>query len=152
MTVTAPVAPPPPGEARRFGFHLPAITRVLISPWLLWKTPEVTLDAHAVNVDFGWFHSRFELADIERFELSGPFWWWRALAVRNTLFKTDMSYCTDGRGALRIFLRTQRPVHWVRHIDNVYLGVEDLEGLADELKRRGIPGEDKRTVKAPAGA
>jgi hypothetical protein len=27
----------------------------------------------------------------------------------------------------------------------LYLGVEDLEGLAAELERRGIPGEDART-------
>jgi hypothetical protein len=84
------------------------------------------------------------VADVQRFEISGPFTWWRALAVRHTFFKTDISFCTDERGAIRLYLKGQRPVFWARHVDQVYLGVEDLQGLAEALKGRGIPGEDKR--------
>lgn len=151
--MTAAVAAPPPSPAgtRSFGFRLPAITHALLLPFGVFEPPTVTLDDRQVVVRFGFFGITVDLADVERFEISGPFWWWRALAVRHTLFKTDVSYCTDGRGAVRLYLKSQRPSYWTRHVDQVYVGVEDLEGLADELRRRGIPGEDKRRIKAPAG-
>lgn len=153
MTIAAPLAPPPPPSGpRTFGFRLPTITHAILVPWGVIKPPAVTLDDQGINVRFGWFHSTIPFADVVRFELDGPYWWWRALAVRHTMFKTDISYCTDGRGAVRLYLASQRKIHWARHVDQVYLGVEDLEGLAEELRRRGIQGEDKRRTKAPASA
>jgi hypothetical protein len=146
MTIDAPVAPPPPSSGTRtFGFRLPAITHLILVPWGVLRTaPSVTIDDQQIRVRLGWFRSTIPLADVVRFELDGPYWWWRALAVRHTMFKTDISYCTDGRGAVRLYLASQRKIHWARHADQVYLGVEDLEGLAEELRRRGIQGEDKR--------
>jgi hypothetical protein len=154
MTITAPTAPPPsPTEPRHFGFHLPTITHIVLVPWgVITQAPEVTIDDRQITVRLGWFRASYLLADVDRFEISGPFWWWRALAVRHTMFKTDISYCTDGRGAVRLYLKTQRRAHWARHVVQVYLGVEDLQGLADELRRRGIQGEDRRKTKAPADA
>jgi len=145
MTIDAPVAPPPPPSGpRTFGFRLPAITHAILLFWGVLKPPAVTIDDQQIRVRFGWFRSTVPLADIARFELDGPYWWWRALAVRHTAFKTDISYCSDGRGAVRLYLKSQRRIHWAGHVDQVYLGVEDLEGLAEELRRRGIQGEDKR--------
>ncbi|MEA2623006.1 MAG: hypothetical protein QOH61_1916 [Chloroflexota bacterium] len=125
----------------------------MLLPWGVGIRPaDATVDDESVTVRFGFFGTTVLLADVERFEISGPFIWLRALAVRHTVFKTDISYCTDGRGAVRLFLKTPRRVHWARRVDQVYVGIEDLEGLADELRARGIPGEDRRRSKAPAGA
>ena len=145
MSVNAPVAPPPSAsEPRRFGFRLPPITHAILVLWGVIKAPEVSVDAQQITVRFGWFKSSFLISDMVRFELDGPYTWWRALAVRHTAFKTDISYCTDERGAVRIYLKSQRRVLWAGHVDLVYLGVEDLQGLADTLRGLGIPGEDKR--------
>src|SRR5471032_974940 len=111
MSVNAPVASPrSASEPRRFGFRLPPITHAILVPWGVIKAPEVTVDAQQINVRFGWFKSSFLISDMVRFELDGPYTWWRALAVRHTAFKTDISYCTDERGAVRIYLKSQRRV------------------------------------------
>ena len=147
MTVTAAPAPSPASGPRIFGFRLPPITHALLVPWGLIKAPTVTLDATRITVRFGFFRSGYLLSDVARFELDGPYTWWRALAVRHTFFTTDISYCTDERGAVRLYLKSLRRVHWARSCDQVYLGVEDLDGLADALRGLGIPGEDKRKVR-----
>jgi hypothetical protein len=134
-----------PTGPRRFAFRLPALTRLFLLPWGVGIRPaEAVVDDEGVTVRFGFFGTRVAIADIERFEISGPFSWIRAIAVRHTLFKTDFSFCTDARGAVRLYLRSQRPLYWARHVDQVYVGIEDLEGMAEELRRRGIPGEDRR--------
>jgi hypothetical protein len=135
------------GEPRRFAFRLPTPTRIFLVLWGVGIRPaEVTLDDRELVVRFGWFGARIAVADIERFEIGGPYVWIRAIAVRNTLFSTDFSFCSDARGAVRLFLRTPRRMGWVRRVDQVYLGVEDLEGLAEGLRARGISGRDGRTT------
>jgi hypothetical protein len=152
-TVTARSTPPAPSAPRRFGFRITAPARAVLLPFGVGVKPaEVIVADDGVTVRFGFFGTHVALSDIERFEISGPFWWLRAIAVRHTAFKTDISYCTDGRGAVRLYLKSPRRIHFARHVDQVYLGVEDLEGLAAELRSRGIPGEDKRRSRAPAGA
>jgi hypothetical protein len=140
---TATIASPDQAP-RTFGFRMPLLTRAFLIPWGMFRRPTVTLDGTEIRVRFGFFRLDVLLTDIERYEIDGPYHWWRAIAVRHTLNKTDVSYCTDERGAVRLYLKTQRHAFWARHVDQVYLGVEDLLGLADELRRRGIPGEDKR--------
>jgi hypothetical protein len=142
MSIAPPIGPSVPSGPRRFGFRVTPLARPVLIPWGVGIKPtEVTVDDTGVTVRFGFFGTKVPLAEIERFEISGPFWWLRAIAVRHTLFKTDISYCTDGRGAVRLYLTRPRRVHWARNVDQVYLGIEDLEGLAAELRSRGIPGD-----------
>jgi hypothetical protein len=145
MTSASPATPTLPLQPRRFGFHLPAITHaILLLPFGLFRAPEVRLDDQHIGVHMGLYRASFALADIDRFEIDGPYIWFRAIGPRHTLFHTDFSYCTDGKGAVKLYLKTQRPLHWVRRVDLIYLGVEDLEGLAAALRERGIPGTDVR--------
>jgi hypothetical protein len=126
--------------------------RIRLGRWsryvvLLWGvTPAraaVRLDAHEVVVRFGFFVARIALADIERWDVTGPYRWVRAIGVRHTLFSRDISFCGDAHGAVRLWLRAPRRIAWVT-ADQVYVGVEDLEGFAAGLTRLGIPGEDLR--------
>lgn len=144
-TIAPPLAPASPPRPVVFGFRIPTLTRLFLLPWGVGVRPtDVTLDDHQIAVRFGWFSTRADLADVLRFEISGPYWWIRAIGVRHSVFRSDISFCTDTRGAVRLFLSAPRPVAFVRRVDNIYLGVEDPDSLAEELRRRGIQGEDRR--------
>ena len=58
----------------------------------------------------------------------------------------DISFCGDASGAVRLHLKAERQVASSGACKQVYLGVEDLRGLAAHLTAQGIPGEDLRTA------
>jgi hypothetical protein len=105
---------------------------------------EVLLHPDAIESRFGWFTVTIPVADIERWDITGPYRWYRAIGVRNTLFHPDISFCGDASGAIRLWLRTPRRIGWVRHVTQVYLGIEDPARLGAWLTGRGIGGEDLR--------
>jgi hypothetical protein len=47
-----------------------------------------------------------------------------------------------------LYLSSPRHLAFVRKVDQVYVGIADLDGLAAALRERGIPGDDKRHVHA----
>ena len=139
MTVAESTAP------RAFPFRMTRNAKLLFWPWGLGIRPtEAVLDSDTIRVRFGWFGTTIKLADITRYEILGPFSWLRAITIRHTWFTQDISYCTDERGAVVLYLTAPRPIAFVRKVNRVYVGIEDLEGLADALRERGIQGEDKR--------
>ena len=96
-----------------------------------------------VDVLFGFFRFRAPMSAIERWRIEGPWLWITAIGIRMSLRHRDISFCGDPRGGVRVDFR--EPVRWgPLRVPAVYLCVEDLEGLAAELSRRGIPGEDRR--------
>jgi hypothetical protein len=140
-SATASAAAARPG----FPFRLGRWSRVLFLAWGVRPgKAQVRVDRDALDVEFGFFGTRLPIAEIERWELVGPFNWLRAIAVRHTFRTSDISFCTDGRGAIRLWLRSKRHIAWV-NADQVYLGVADLDGLAGALSRQGIPGQDLRS-------
>jgi hypothetical protein len=55
----------------------------------------------------------------------------------------DVSFCGSAHGAVRMDLNEH--VRWGPiKVPAVWAGADDLDGLAAELTRRGIPGEDVR--------
>ncbi len=135
----------PAASERSFPFRMTRAARLLFWPWGLGIRPtDAVLGPESIRVRFGWFGTTIKLADIVRTEIQGPFGWFRAVTVRHTWHTGDFSYCTDERGAVVLFLATPRRIAWVGNVDQVYVGIEDLEGLTEELRRRGIQGEDKR--------
>ncbi len=106
---------------------------------------EVVVDDDRLLSRFGWITTQVPLADIERWEITGPYHWYRAIGTRHTLFSQDISFCGDASGAVRVWLRTPRRISFVRSVNLVYLGVDDLPGLGAFLAAHGIPGEDLRT-------
>jgi hypothetical protein len=117
-------------------------TRPILVPWGVWseRRAEVAFEGDELVIRFGWFGARITLADIERWDRDGPFKWIRAIAVRHTIFKNDVSFLGSDQPAVRLWLRTPRRIAWIRQAELVYVGVEDLDGLGAELTRRGIPG------------
>jgi hypothetical protein len=114
----------------------------ILVPWGVWsqRRAEVAFEGEEVVIRFGWFGARIAVADIERWDLDGPYRWIRSIAVRHTLFKNDVSYMGSDQPAIRLWLRTPRHLYWVRRAQLVYVGVEDLDGFGAELSRRGVPG------------
>jgi hypothetical protein len=133
---------PDAGETRRFPIRIGRRTRPLLVPFGVWseRRAAVAFEGDEVAIRFGWFGARIAVADIERWDRDGPYVWIRAIGLRHTLFKDDVSFLGSEKPAIRLWLRTPRRVTWVRNVKLVYVGVEDLDGFAAELARRGVPG------------
>lgn len=103
----------------------------------------VRLDGDALTVMFGRFGARTPLANIERWDITGPYSSLGAFGVRRTFRTHDLSFGGSAHGGVR--LRFRQPVRAARALNTeLYVTVDDLEGLAAALTARGIPGEDLR--------
>jgi hypothetical protein len=100
-----------------------------------------------LEVRFGWFGIRTPVANIAGYRVEGPFTWIKAIGVRRSVFGGDVSFCGSAHGAVRLNLR--EPVRWGPfNVPAVWAGADDLEGLAAELTRRRIAGDDVRRRRA----
>jgi hypothetical protein len=101
-------------------------------------SPEGELLARFGRVSFA-----TQLGNVERWRIEGPFLWVTAIGVRRSLRHGDLSFAGSPHGGLRMDFRV--PVHWsVFHVPALYVGADDLDGLANALRARGISGEDSR--------
>jgi hypothetical protein len=93
---------------------------------------------------FGFYSVRTPISNIARWEISGPYRSLMALGVRASVRHGDVTFGGSAHGGVRIDFR-QRP-RWfgVFHPPAFYFTLDDLEGFAAELTRRGIPGRDAR--------
>ena len=92
---------------------------------------------------FGRFELRTPLANIERWDITGPYKSWRAFGVRRSMGTHDLSFGGSAHGGLRVHFR--QPVRAARLTNTeLYVTVDDLDGLAAALTERGIPGQDLR--------
>jgi hypothetical protein len=106
------------------------------------RPPIVRLDGE-LDVAFGRFRFRVPVANIGSWRIEGPWRWITAIGVRRSVRHGDVSFAGSPRGGVRVDFRDR--VRWgIFRVPAIYLGVEDLEGLAAELARRGIPGVDAR--------
>ena len=105
--------------------------------------------AHAIVSDsgvvvrFGRFGLEVPIGNIERWRIEGPWRWITAIGLRRSFRGGDISFAGSPRGGVRLDLRAREPFGPF-HVPAVYVGADDLEGLAAALARRGIPGEDAR--------
>ncbi|HEX2755403.1 MAG TPA: hypothetical protein VHM48_08070 [Candidatus Limnocylindrales bacterium] len=98
----------------------------------------------ALEVRFGWSHFRTQMANVLSWQIEGPFRWITAIGVRKSIRHGDVTFGGSPHGGVRIDFRT--PVHWtIFNVPAIYLPADDLEALAAELERRGIPGHDARS-------
>lgn len=105
----------------------------------------VRLDDGRLVARFGFFSLRTELSNVDRWEISGPYRAWRAIGVRGTLGQGDISFGGSAHGGVALFFR--QPFRWwyIRRLRVFYATLDDLEGFAADLTRRGIRGEDVRS-------
>lgn len=103
----------------------------------------VALNDDRMVARFGFFTANVALPNVEHWTISGPYRWWRAAGVRATLGRAELTFGGSTHGGLCIFLR--EPVRIARMaVRELYLTVDDLEGLAAALSSKGIPGQDLR--------
>jgi hypothetical protein len=96
-----------------------------------------------LEVRFGWSHFRTPMANLASWRIEGPFLWIAAIGVRRSFRHGDVTFGGSPHGGVRIDFLT--PVHWtIFHVPAIYVPVDDLEALAAELERRGVPGADAR--------
>lgn len=96
-----------------------------------------------VDVHFGRFRLRTPIANIASWRIEGPFRWITAIGVRMSVRHGDVSFAGSPHGGVRIDFKERVPWGFTR-LPAIYVGVDDLEGLAAELVRRGIAGTDAR--------
>ena len=101
-----------------------------------------------LDVHFGRFRLRTPIANIASWRIEGPFRWIGAIGVRRSFRHGDVSFAGSPHGGVRIDFKQRVPWGFL-HVPAIYAGVDDLEGLAAELARRGIAGRDARERVVP---
>jgi hypothetical protein len=100
------------------------------------------LDAH-----FGFFRVRTPTSNLASWRIEGPWLWITAIGVRMSVRHHDLTFGGTNRGGVRIDFRDPVPGLGRLRIPALYVTVEDLEGLADALAERGLPGTDARKAR-----
>lgn len=103
----------------------------------------VRLDDERIAARFGFFGAEATLTNIDRWDITGPYRWWRAVGVRRTIGTHDLSFGGSAHGGLCLHFRASVGVGRLR-VTDLYLTVDDLDGLAAVLQARGIGGLDLR--------
>ena len=130
-------------DATRFQIRIGRRSRAVVR--LFGATPATAYATlgDELEIRFGRFSFRTPTTNLARWRIEGPFIWIKAIGVRRSVRHGDVSFCGDAHGAVRIDLG--EPVRFGRfNVPAVWIGADDLDGLAAELARLGIPGEDAR--------
>lgn len=110
-----------------------------VSPGSAW----LRLEPDRVVARFGFSQAEIPLADVERWDVTGPYRWWRAIGIRGTPGEPEITYGGSTRGGLCLHLRAPVRIAWI-NVRRFYVTVDDLEGLGAALAARGIHGDDRR--------
>jgi hypothetical protein len=103
----------------------------------------VRLDGVRLTAEFGFVRAETPLANIARWDITGPYRWWRAVGVRRTLGTHDLSFGGSAHGGVCLHLR--EPVRVGRlSVTDLYVTVDDLAGLGAALAAQGVAGQDLR--------
>ena len=133
--------------AQRFPIRIGRRSRWVVRLWT--ATPETshvdlgedrTACSTSTSADSG---STTPIANLASWRIEGPFLWITAIGVRRSVRHGDVSFAGSPHGGVRIDFKERVPFGFLR-VPAIYVGVDDLEGLAAELARRGIDGTDAR--------
>lgn len=113
----------------------------LIGVWP--SNAELTIDDEELAVRFGWWKLRTPVSNITGFETSGDYKWWKAIGVRGSFVDRGLTFGTSTRRGLCV--RFAEPVPALVPGDlmphpGMTVTVTDIDGLADALRRREVPG------------
>ena len=96
-----------------------------------------------LRVKFGWWPFETTMGNAIHWQIEGPWRWITAIGYRMSIRHRDLTFGGSPHGGVRIDFRT--PVRWLLfRIPAIYVPADDLDGLAAELARRGLPGADVR--------
>ena len=100
-----------------------------------------------VDARFGWARVRTPIGNIESWRIEGPWLWITAIGVRMSVRHRDLTFGGSHHGGVRINFKL--PQRWARfNVPAIYVPADDMEALAAELERRGVPGRDARRTTA----
>lgn len=104
---------------------------------------EVALDDERLLVRFGPWKLDTPVANLVGFETSGDYKWYRAIGARGSFTDRGLTFGTSTRRGLCV--RFAEPVPALVPGDmmphpGMTVTVLDVDGLADSLRRRGVPG------------
>jgi hypothetical protein len=134
-----------PSGAMEFPIRLqPALRPILLLFGVRPGNASVRLDSERLLAQFGFFRAETGLANIARWDITGPYRWWRAVGVRRTLGTHDLSFGGSAHGGLCLHFREAVRVGRLR-VSDLYLTVDDLDGLGRALTLLGVAGQDLRT-------
>jgi hypothetical protein len=101
-----------------------------------------------LTVRFGRVRLQTAVDNIASWRIEGPFRWITAIGIRRSIRHADVSFAGSPHGGVRIDFK-QRVSWGFLQVPAIYVGVDDLDGLAAELTRRGIGGTDARVRVVP---
>jgi hypothetical protein len=132
---------------QRFPIRLGARSRPLLRLFGVAEPEDafVVLSDDGLHARFGWGHAVTPIANIRSWRIEGPWAWITAIGIRMSIRHRDLSFAGSPRGGVRVDFVEPVRVGPLR-IPALYVGVEDLEGLAAALASRGIAGADARTA------
>ena len=113
------------------------------------KNAYAELDGDDLVTRFGFGEVRVPIANISHWRIEGPWRWITAIGIRMSVRHRDLSFAGSPRGGVRLDFR-DRVRFGLFRIPALYLGVEDLEGLAAALTALGIEGVDARSGRTAA--
>jgi hypothetical protein len=109
----------------------------------------VDVDGVRLTARFGFAQVQVPLSNISGWRIEGPWPWVTAIGIRMSIRHADLSFAGSPRGGVRLDFKEPVPYGPLRPLPALYVGVEDLEGLAAVLSTHGIPGMDARADKSP---
>ncbi len=103
---------------------------------------EVTVDDDELSVRFGRWRLRTALSNITGMEMSGGYKWYRAIGPRGSFVDRGVSFGTNVDRGLCVKFAEPVPAlvagDMMKH-PGMTVTVADIDGLADALRRRGVP-------------
>jgi hypothetical protein len=114
-----------------------------VRPSNAWVELNDELDAR-----FGRFRIRTPIDNIASWRIEGPWLWITAIGVRRSIRHADVTFGGSPHGGVRLNFREPVGLGSLR-VPALYVTVDDLDGMAAELARRGIPGTDARKRPVP---
>lgn len=100
-----------------------------------------------LDIVFGYAHFHTPMTNVASWRIEGPFRWITAIGIRMSLRHGDVTFGGSHHGGVRIDFHERAP--WKPFaVPAIYVSADDLEGLAAELARRGIPGRDVRPARS----
>jgi hypothetical protein len=115
---------------------------------LLWGVTSsraaVRVDGDRLEARYGLWTLRTTLDNVERWTITGPYRWWRAIGLRSNWPFRDFAFDTNARQGVDLTFRTRVRFSGILRARTLTVTVANPEGFAGFLAGRGIPGEDQR--------
>lgn len=125
-----------------------AIERRWRLPLFLWGVTTgravVLLNGEDLEARFGFSTLRTRLNNVERWTITGPYRWWRAIGLRSNWPFRDYAFDSNSRQGIDLYFRERVRFGRILRAAKLTVTVADPEAFAAVLTDRGIPGEDLR--------